>query len=90
MCRPERLRRVGQTVSPHRTVEPLIDPELSEQLEHWRSAARRVESAWSAWLAAEASERDWAHEAYLNALDREEEAALRLELNARGRDGREP
>lgn len=77
-------------MSPHRAVEPLIDPESSEELEHWRSAARRVASAWSAWLAAEASERDWAHEAYLNALDREEEAALRLERGARGRDGREP
>ena len=85
MCAVGRLRSVAGPVSPHRIFEPLKKPDISEPLEQWRSAARRVESAWSAWLASEASERDWAHEAYLNALAREEQAALRLERDARSR-----
>jgi hypothetical protein len=62
----------------------------AERLQQWRMAAQRVAGAWSAWLAADASERDWAHEAYLNALAREEEAAGLLEHEARALHERAP
>ena len=49
----------------------------------WRLAAKRVGRAWQAWLASEDEERDWAHEMYLEALAREEQAAARLECDVR-------
>ena len=49
----------------------------------WRSAAKRVTRAWETWLASEDAERDWAHEMYLDALAREEQAAARLESDVR-------
>ena len=51
----------------------------SEELERWRTAARRVAQAWDLWLASDPAERDWAHEVYVEALAREEQAALALE-----------
>jgi hypothetical protein len=60
----------------------------AEHLEQWRAAARRVDRAWEVWLASDQAERDWAHEVYLEALAREEDAARRLEQDARALDGR--
>jgi hypothetical protein len=54
----------------------------SEHLKEWRSAAKRVARAWDYWLAADESERDWAHEVYSEALAREEQAALVLARDA--------
>jgi hypothetical protein len=56
----------------------------------WRLAAKRVTRAWETWLAAEDDERDWAHEMYLDALAREEQAAARLECDVRGLGERSP
>ena len=60
----------------------------AEHLEQWRAAARKVDRAWDVWLASDQAERDWAHEVYVEALAREEEAARRLEDDARAVDGR--
>lgn len=60
----------------------------AEHLEQWRAAARQVDRAWDVWLSSDQAERDWAHEVYLEALSREEEAARRLEQDARALDGR--
>jgi hypothetical protein len=60
----------------------------AEHLRQWRAAARRVDRAWDIWLSSDQAERDWAHEVYLEALAREEEAARRLEQDARALDGR--
>ncbi len=57
----------------------------SEQLERWRTAARRVAQAWDLWLASDPAERDWAHEVYVEALAREEQAALALESGRKRR-----
>ena len=59
-----------------------------EHLEQWRSAARDVARAWEVWLASDDAERDWAHQVYLEALAREEQAAAHLEEDARTFDGR--
>jgi hypothetical protein len=56
----------------------------------WRLAAKRVGRAWQAWLASEDEERDWAHEMYLEALAREEQAAARLECDVRELSERSP
>jgi hypothetical protein len=56
-----------------------------ENLEQWRTAAKRVGRAWEQWLASDETERDWAHEVYLDALAREEQAAVRLERDIRER-----
>jgi hypothetical protein len=56
----------------------------------WRLAAKRVGRAWEAWLASESAERDWAHEMYLDALAREEQAAARVECDVRGLRERSP
>jgi hypothetical protein len=74
------------SVSQH-PIDSVTKPEAlawSEHLEQWRSAAKRVGRAWEEWLAADETERDWAHEVYLGALAHEEAAALRLERDARG------
>jgi hypothetical protein len=55
----------------------------SEQLERWRTAAQQVAHAWDIWLASDDAERDWAHEVYVAALCREEQAAALLEENSR-------
>jgi hypothetical protein len=56
---------------------------MREQLlEEWRAAAKRVARAWEVWLASDEAERDWAHGVYMDALDREERAAARLEDGA--------
>lgn len=60
----------------------------AEHLEQWRAAARKVDRAWELWLSSDQAERDWAHEVYLEALAGEEEAARRLEDDARALDGR--
>jgi hypothetical protein len=60
----------------------------TEHLEEWRAAARRVDHAWDVWISSEQAERDWAHEVYLDALAQEEEAARRLEDDARTLDAR--
>jgi hypothetical protein len=44
-----------------------------------------VGRAWEQWLASDETERDWAHEVYLDALAREEQAAVRLERDIRER-----
>lgn len=54
-----------------------------EHLKQWRTAAQRVAAAWGQWLTCDATERDWAHEVYADALAREEEAALRLERDVK-------
>jgi hypothetical protein len=64
--------------------------EFVSHLDEWRAAAKRVADAWDVWLASDDAERDWAHEVYLAALDREERAALRLEHDARAMDARSP
>ena len=56
----------------------------------WRLAAKRVTRAWETWLAADDDERDWAHEMYVDALAREEQAAARLECDVRGLSERSP
>lgn len=74
---------------PQRTV-PVTHPEHSVRSEHlaqWRSAARRVARAWELWLKSEDSERAWAHDVYLDALDREEQAAALLEQDGRALHG---
>ena len=56
---------------------------MHEQLlDEWRSAAKRVARAWEVWLSSDEAERDWAHGVYMEALDREERAAARLEDGA--------
>jgi hypothetical protein len=59
-----------------------LDQLRSEHLQQWRLAARRVAKAWDLWLASEQAERDWAHDVYVDALAREEQAALILERDA--------
>lgn len=59
-----------------------------EHLEQWRNAARDVAHAWEVWLGSDDAERDWAHQVYLEALAREEQAATHLEEDARAFDGR--
>lgn len=59
------------------------EPQVS--LEQWRTAAQRVCRAWEQWLASDETERDWAHDVYLDALAREEQAAERLEQDVRER-----
>jgi len=82
-----RLGRIGPSLAAmwtsRRPDTTSAEIELSERLEQWRTAARGVARAWDAWLASESCERDWAHEAYLNALAREEDAAALLEHEAR-------
>jgi hypothetical protein len=56
---------------------------IESSMADWRSAAKRVARAWETWLASEEAERDWAHEMYLDALAREEQAAARLECDVR-------
>jgi hypothetical protein len=60
----------------HATAQPqrLVD----DVMEEWRRAARRVERAWNAWLAADRDARPDAHAAYLAALEDEEQAARRV------------
>jgi hypothetical protein len=47
-----------------------------------------VGRAWQVWLASDEAEQDWAHQVYLEALDREEQAAARLERGRAGPDER--
>jgi hypothetical protein len=68
---------------PARPVEAPVAGDRLEHLEQWRTAARRVTRAWEQWLACDAAERDWAHTVYVDALAREEAAAIRLERDAR-------
>ena len=68
----------------------LTQTSVESAMADWRCAARRVSRAWEAWLASEDEERDWAHEMYLDALAREEQAAARLECDIRGLSGRSP
>lgn len=68
---------------PTQSVEALQADAWMEHLEQWRTAAQRVERAWQQWLACEPTERDWAHDVYVDALAREEQAALRLQRDAR-------
>ncbi len=74
----------------HAPLKPRAHPRVeeadslrAEQLEHWRAAARQVGHAWDIWLASDEAERDWAHEVYLEALSREEQAASLLEDHSR-------
>ena len=69
--------------TPTRSVEAPAQGRRLEHLEQWRTAAQRVARAWEQWLACDAAERDWAHDVYVDALGREEAAALRLERHAR-------
>jgi hypothetical protein len=62
----------------------------SEQLERWRKAAQQVAHAWDIWLSSDEAERDWAHEVYVEALSREEQAARLLEDHTRALDERTP
>jgi hypothetical protein len=74
-----------------RSTGPVVEDDdhaVSEQLERWRTAARRVAQAWDLWLASEPTERDWAHDVYVEALAREEQEALALERDVPVRDGR--
>lgn len=68
---------------PTRPAEAPVADGWLEHLEQWRTAARRVARAWEQWLACDTAERDWAHMVYLDALAREEAAALRLERDTR-------
>ena len=69
-------------------LESISEEVRAAHLEQWRAAARSVDRAWEVWLGSDQAERDWAHEVYLDALAREEEAARRLEEDARVLDGR--
>jgi hypothetical protein len=62
----------------------------SEQLDRWRKAARQVAHAWDIWLSSDEAERDWAHEVYVEALWREEQAAALLEDHTRALGERTP
>lgn len=66
-----------------RAVEAHTSDAPTEHLEQWRAAAQQVTDAWEQWLACESAERNWAHDVYAGALAREEQAALRLERDAR-------
>ena len=68
---------------PTRSVEAPVSDGRLEHLEQWRRAAQRVGRAWERWLASDTTERDWAHLVYVDALGREEAAAIRLEKDAR-------
>ena len=69
---------------------PVTETSVESAMAEWRSAAKRVGRAWETWLASEDAERDWAHEMYLDALAREEQAAARLECDIRGLSERSP
>ena len=78
-------RGAAVTISnlPTRSVEALVAGGWIAHLEQWRTAAKRVGRAWEQWLACDPAERDWAHDVYVDALAREEAAALRLERDTR-------
>ena len=57
-------------------------PVYMERLNAWRLATRDVEDTWSAWKAAPSGARLSASTAHLDALAREQAAALALEENA--------
>jgi hypothetical protein len=67
---------------------PVTQTSIESAMADWRSAAKRVARAWETWLASEEAERDWAHEMYVDALAREEQAAARLECDVRELSGR--
>jgi hypothetical protein len=47
----------------------------SQELQEWRSSARRVARAWNSWLAADRHDRDARYHTFVSALDDEEQAA---------------
>jgi hypothetical protein len=67
---------------------PVTQTSIESAMADWRSAAKRVARAWETWLASEEAERDWAHEMYVDALAREEQAAARVECDVRELSGR--
>jgi hypothetical protein len=54
----------------------------TQHLEDWRNASKRVMRSYKAWCAASRGERHQLHVAFLDALRREEQAALQVERDA--------